>query len=234
MDSDPVNTIADTVESMQVAEIVKDTYYEMIDNRYWPQHQELLTFNASTNADLPTVMTLPDDVGSLIWLKYDKSRSYEDEAPLWDEVEYKEPEDFFNYVMRLDLKNSDKVFSFELEGRRLYGMKDTPPTYYTSFDDETLIFDSYDSEEESTIQNSKVTAMGYKKPVFTLTDTFIPDIPDKAFSYLLSEAKSTAFNQIKQTANQKEEQRSRRQRTWLAREKFIVSGGIKFPTNYGR
>jgi len=232
LDSDPVNTISDTVEAMQVAEVVRDTYFEMVDNRYWPQNQGLLSFNASTDASLPTVMTLADNVDSITWLRYDKSKSPDPDR--YEEVIYREPEDFYNATMQYDLKNTDKVFSYELNGRRMYGMKDIHPTYYTSFDDRTLIFDSYDSEEDSTVQNSKITAMGYIKPTFDLTENFVPDIPDKAFIYLLSESKSVAFNQIKQAANQKEEQRSRRQRIWLAREKFIVNGGIKFPQDYGR
>jgi len=55
----------------------------------------------------------------------------------------------------------------------------------------------------------------------------------KVFPYLVSEAKSTAFNSIKQAANNKEEQKSRRQRTHLSREKWRTNGGMRFP-DYGR
>ncbi len=64
-------------------------------------------------------------------------------------------------------------------------------------------------------------------------DTFVLSLPAKAFAYLLAEAKSVAFNALMQAGNQKAEQQSRRQRVWLAREKWRTNGGITFP-NDGR
>jgi len=46
MDGDEVNAISDTIESQQVAQIVKTTYLEMMANRNWPH---LLTgFNCAS------------------------------------------------------------------------------------------------------------------------------------------------------------------------------------------
>ena len=66
-----------------------------------------------------------------------------------------------------------------------------------------------------------------------MTDTFTPDLPSKNFPYLLSEAKSVVFNALRQAPNAKEEQKSRRQRTWSSWAKWRVDGGVKTP-NYGR
>ena len=111
---------------------------------------------------------------------------------------------------------------------------DTPPTYYTSFDDEHVVFDSYNADVDSTMQQSKSLISAIREPKFEMGNNFYPDLPSKAFSYLLAEAKSTAFNQLKQLANQKEEQKSRRQRTWLAGEKYrVTKKGTRY-TGYGR
>jgi len=41
MDSDEVNSINDSVEALQVAQIIKTTYFNIIDGRDWPWLKEL-------------------------------------------------------------------------------------------------------------------------------------------------------------------------------------------------
>ena len=47
IDSDNVNSIRDTVESEQVAAIVKSCYFEMIGNRNWPHLKKLFQLEHS-------------------------------------------------------------------------------------------------------------------------------------------------------------------------------------------
>jgi len=42
MDSEDVNTIGDTIESQQIASVVRDVYYNMVSTRMIPEHQELI------------------------------------------------------------------------------------------------------------------------------------------------------------------------------------------------
>jgi hypothetical protein len=69
--------------------------------------------------------------------------------------------------------------------------------------------------------------------VCLLSDTFTPDLPVQMFTYLLNEAKSTAFLTLKQMANQKAEQVSVSQRRRMSQDAWKVSNGITYP-NYGR
>ena len=237
MDSDPVNSISDTIEGMQVANIIQDTYYEILNDRLWPRNKELISLDPSTDKTRPTMMKIPPSVSSIEWIQYNKYRKAKDEGDrnhMTSEIAYMEPEDFLNLHNSRTNKISENVVSFTVNNRVVYVLKNKMPDYWTSFDDEWVIFDSYDEDEEDTLTESRVIAHGYREPVFLMEDTYTPDLPTKAFPYLLSEAKSVAFNQIKQSTNEKEEQRSRRQRRWLAREKFTVGGGIQFTNNYGR
>jgi len=118
-------------------------------------------------------------------------------------------------------------------GVELMILNDRPPNKYTSFDDNTVVFDSFDNAVETTIQQSKVQARAVSAPSWTHEDTFIPKLPDEAFTLLLEEAKSRAFNALKQIGNSKAEQESGRQNRWLARNDWRVKGGIKYP-DYGR
>ena len=238
MDSDPVNSISDTIEAMQVAHVIQDTFYEILSDRLWPRNKELMSLYPSTDNKKPTIMKIPPQVTEIEWIKYNKYQ-VEDEKKNHDltDLTFMEPEPFLDMVMQRSRKaslDSTDDLSFVINNRIVWCKTNAMPSYWTSFDDEYVVFDAFDNSEEDTVTASRVTAYGYVEPVFELSDKYVPDLPVKAFPYLLSEAKSVAFNQIKQAANQKEEQRSKRQRRWLAREKFVTDGGIKFRNNFGR
>ena len=110
---------------------------------------------------------------------------------------------------------------------------DRHPSYYTSFDDMVVVMDSYNKGINSTIVASKIQAMAYVIPGFTMSNTFIPDLPEEAFPALLEEVKSRASVKLRQAPDAKSEQESRRQQRWLSRHDWVVNGGIKRP-DYGR
>jgi hypothetical protein len=141
------------------------------------------------------------------------------------------PESFLKYT---DERNSnDSNVQTVIDTVPLYILNDRAPLYWTSFDDEYIIMDSFDSDVDSTLQASKMQVWGSREPAFTISDSFIPDLPARAFPYLLSEAKSVSFNALKQAGNPKEEQRSRRQRVWLARNARKDGSTMRLP-HYGR
>ena len=42
IDSDPVNSIDDTEESVQIAQIIKTSYFALSTNRNWPHQKKLI------------------------------------------------------------------------------------------------------------------------------------------------------------------------------------------------
>ena len=233
MDSDTVNSINDSVESLQVAQIVKTTFFEVITENEWPHLGQLFQINSSGTDLRPTHMTMPENVRYVEWIKYNKRKST-DTKDAYQDVTYMEPEDFMHYVNQRDSSSADvDVVTDNESSVKLLILNDTAPIYYTSFNNDVIVFDAYDSAVDSTLQTAKVQCYGYREPVFTLSDTFVPDLPSKAFPYLLSESKSVAFNVLKQAANPKEEQRATRQRRRLSQDRWRVAGGITYP-NYGR
>lgn len=232
MDSDSVNSISDTAESMQVAGIVKNTYYNMISNRNWPHLQKFIQLEALGDTSHPNYLKIPDNVQEVKWLKYDKKKST-DTRRLFEEVEYIYPDEFVAYTNTRNTDNANVVEISDFGGGDILIRNDTAPAYYTSFDDEYLVFDSYDSDVESTMQASKSNALVIYQPTWTATDVFIPDLPTDAFMELVEEAKSTAFLTLKQMANEKSEQKAVRQRRWMSRKGWRAKGGIRY-ANYGR
>jgi len=232
MDSDEVNSINDTVEALQVAQILKTTYFEILNDGDWPHLGQLMQLDASGSSAKPTHMTMPDAVRYMKWVKYNKKKST-DTKDKYAEVTYQTPEDFLNQVNYRDSSADNIKVVSDDSGVQLLILDDTAPTYYTSFDNDTIVFDSYDSVVDATLKKSKTQTYVYKEPTFSLTDTYVPDLPAKAFPYLLAEAKSVAFNVLKQSANPKEEQRSARQKRRLSQERWRLEGGISYPS-YGR
>jgi hypothetical protein len=143
------------------------------------------------------------------------------------------PEDFVCYVMDRDSSLDTVETVIDYNGTPLFVINNAAPTYWTTFDDEHLVFDSYDSAQDSILQSSKTQVFGYVEPEWQMENDFVPDMPNKAFSLLVAEAKSQAFIKLKEVFSQKDEQAATRQRGWLSREKRRSPGGTKYP-DYGR
>mgnify|MGYP003649336415 CR=1 FL=1 len=232
MDSDEVNSIADTVESEQVAVIVKSTFRAMMVNREWPHTRKLVSFTASGSVALPTHLKLQSNVKRMLSVTYNKVKNGETRKQYLP-VKYLEPDAF---LRRQNALNSDKDnvdIITDPTGVELLIVNDTAPEYYTSFDDSYMVFDSYDNTVDSTLQESKVQAMAYILPTWTHSDTAIPDLPDDAFPLLIEESKAKAQFKLRQFVDSKAEVEAGRQNRWLARKARKIEGGIKYP-DYGR
>jgi len=238
MDSDQVNSIDGSAEALQVANIIKTSYYNIIDGRDYPFLYEMFRMFTSGTLDRPTHMNLPDTVIDLKWIKYNSKLKSTDKN-LYKKVTYKTPEEFMEL---LDNRDSSAANIKVVVDSTRYGistgvslniLNDKQPQCFTSFDDESLVFDSYLATLENNLQNSQTQCWGKRSIPFTMTDTFIPDIPVQMFTYLLAEAKSAAFMTFKQMANQKAEKHSITQKRRMSEEAWRIANGITYP-NYGR
>lgn len=232
MDSDLVSSIDDTFESQQVAQIVKSTYYAQMSTRNWPHTRKLVSLQASGTDALPTHTKLASPIKELISVNYNCVKEGETRKR-YKPVKYIEPDNFLRIT---NARNNDEAnidVIVDPTGIELLIRNDLDPTYLTSFDDDTIVFDSYNKAVDDTIQESKVQAMAYVIPSWQQTDSFIPDLPDEAFTGLLEEAKSRAMFKLKQMVDNKAEQESGRQQRWLSRKAWRVAGGVQYD-NYGR
>lgn len=239
MDEDEVNSIDDTLVSMQVARILKDTYYSLINERLWPQHENLGTLVAVGNLDYPTHLKLPENTYRIDWLKYNTKDEMSDATGLeqYEDVRYLEPDAFVDRLYQRNASDSNikvVIDNLSMSDVRLLVQTDKDPEWWTSFDDEYIICDSYDSTYDDTLQEQKTLARMFREPSWTMSDTFTPDLPMKGFSLLLSETKKAAAIKLRQANDPVEVERARRQRTWMAGEKHRTRNkGINYP-NYGR
>lgn len=232
MGGDEVNSINDTFESSQVAEIVKTTYLAMMTNRNWPHQRKMVKLNASGDLSRPTHMSLKDEVKELISVKYDCSKPGSTRKDYQD-VKFLQPEDFLRYTYGRNTSQPNIIAVTDISGSELFIRNDIAPTYFTSFDDVNMVFDSYDSVVDDTLKEDKVQTLAYVMPVWVHSDDASPDMPITAFSALLEAAKATSFIRVAQRADQLSVMESKRQQAWLSRKVRRAGGGVQYP-NYGR
>lgn len=237
MDSDPVTLFDDTEESRQIIQILKTTYFQIIDGKgdNWPHLYKLFQLT-QTDANTPTHFTIPTNVMDFEWIKYDVMKSGETRER-YTTIKRLDPDEFMALVDARNNDNSNVDIITDLGGSgTIKIINDKAPQYYTSFDEEYIVMDSYDSDVETFLKTTKNKCWGKVYPTWTDDDgTFIPDLPVDMFSYYLSEAKSMCFLNIKQVANPKVEQQAVSQRRRMSQDawKDKKSKGIKYP-NYGR
>lgn len=239
MDSDEVTSISDTTESMQVARIVRQAYFALIEDLDPPEHYSLFELTDSGDNSKPTYMTVPTDVTSLLWVKYDKILDGET-APNIKPVTFMAMDQFLQNMYSLSTDNSN-VGTYDItvgsDNIPVFYTDDKAPTYFTSFgDDEILLFDSYDAEVDTRLMKAKTVAYGRKTATFTLSDEFTPDLDEPYFVRLLNEAKQLAFAQLKSVDHVIAGRTAQRSRTRNTAKKYRVQKESHFDQipNYGR
>ena len=232
MDSDPVNSINDTVEAQQIAQTVKTTYNNIIDGRDWPWLYELFQFEALSSTLKPNYLKIPDTIISLEFVKYNTRKST-DTKDIFIDIIYKSPQDFLDLVTRRNSSQTTIQVVSDFSGVNLNILNNKAPQYYTSFDDKYIIFDSFNNTVDTTTVASKSSGHGRRSVTFTIADSFVPDLPVQMFSYLLNESKATSFVNFKQQQNGKAEQNSVSQKRRMSQDAWKIKNGITYP-NYGR
>jgi hypothetical protein len=224
MDSDEVNSIDDTVESMQVATIVRSTFYDLAIELQLPEHEGLFELIASSDPDKPTLMTVPETVSLIRSIKYN-TMTADDEFSLYNDVNFLPFPDFLAQQDGYRGQTTDVgEMSFTLSGDTFEIMFATNkhPQWFTTVDDHTLIFDSYDSELDTTLQKSKTMCMGVILPTFDMVDTFTPDLDPTQFSLLKNKVRVRAFLQLKQMQHPEAAKEVRKQQIQTQKNKWLA------------
>lgn len=225
MDSEHVNSISDTVEAQQIASVVEDTYYNIISARDIPEHNKLLSLTAMSDSTKPTHFRYPTNTKVIKRIDYNVGTVAEKS---FKEIFWVDPVTF------LDRMDEDGLLVETYDGNiDIFVSTNYAPTYYTSFDDNFIIMDSYDSSVESTLQSSKTRAFGSVYPTFSQIDDFEPDLDENMLPLLLAEAKSTCFSLFKGGSDPKIEQAARRLKSYVQNDMYKTQRPNKRP-NYGR
>lgn len=236
-DGDEVNSLADTTESLAVANIVKEAYYALIAEVGPKDTSDLFHLDSSGDNLIPTVMYLPQTAANIKSFKYNIGPSVSDVN--FRDICYKPMDEFLQMLDGLSVDDSwvatqtvtlnGQTFVFKLRN-------DESPRWYTSPDDYTIILDSYDKSYEDTLTSIRTYCLGETVPVFLMTDTFVPLLDPKSFTLLLNSAKATASIELRQTPNDRAEKIERRHKMVAYKTKDSTDDrpAIMKHTGYGR
>jgi hypothetical protein len=185
MDSDSVDTIylqdGGTEESEQIAMFAEGLFEHMHAIYDWPYTKLLTQLDAVSDNTKPNYLKVPQNVIEVEWLKYNDKN-----------VTWLDPLDFVEMAnSRLSTDtNVETVTGYE--GNLIKIRNDRDPEYYTSFDNEYLVFDSYDSNSETTLQNTNTDTYVVRQPSFSVSDTYTIEIPDSMLPLFEAELKREA------------------------------------------
>lgn len=239
MDSDEVNSYDETTESMQVALLLKSVYYDIANDLGLDEHEEIFELIASGDNAKPTLMTLPTNAIRLDTINYDNkadSDTYSDYR-LVKFMPFDKFMDMMNSLRGSETGIGQMTFTnAEGESFEVIYRTDKMPEYYTTWNDNTLLFDSYDSSIDTTLQKSKTRCYGSLYSTWTMSNSFIPDLDPTQFSYYINRAKARAFAEMKQSANQEAASEARRQKIITQKRKTTIQGLSSFDrsASFGR
>lgn len=212
MDSDEVNSIGDTTESLQVTKVVEASWNAIVARLDLPEHFSLFQLESLADPTKPTIMLRPSGVDSVLWVRYDRHNG-DDTEPTFQRLTYMELDAFLDQTY--SLRNDDATvttISHVIDGETMTFLctNNAAPQWYTTFDDRTILFDSYDAAIDTTgLVAAKTLAYGRLEQTFSLTDGFVPFLDPDFQVLLLNEAKSLAHLELKQVEHIKAEKVAR-------------------------
>ena len=234
-DGDEVNSISDTIESDQVARVIRNEFYDIVDN-YDIEHTKTLTKLTASSSATPCLMTRPEGFHQIEWVKYDK-RLTAGGDPDYEYVKYLLPEEFLEMSDNRTASNTD-ISQMTLPGSThvLNIKNDQAPTYWTILENyDSLIFDSYNSSLETNLQASKSLAYGIQRPTLSLTDGAIPDLPQNLMQLLKNRSRAMYFDLFKDGVSREVDRRRRNSEVRQQRLRHVVKNYIdRTGPDYGR
>jgi len=227
-----VDSIFDTDESQQVAKIAERVYYQMVQaypNLLFTMKQR--TLESIADATKPNYLLLPANVQ-----KVQESVVMYNVSKTTGEVNYKElkylpPLDFMRHMKRNTTDNAIVVEGFD-ENKMVVFTKQFP-SYFTSFDNKYVVFDSYNSDYDTTIQASKTLLVTSEEETFLQQDDFVIPIPNSLSETYLDMFLDEALTLVHQQPVGKISQRARAGKIKLQQDNRAL-GQSRSKKKYGR
>lgn len=224
-----VDTINDSPVSERYARLIKREYDQLMSERDWPHLSKIVQFSPLGTAK-PTHLIISEGTKKVSNVFYNKRKSTDTKDKL-EVVKYLTPE---NFLLQTNQRSSDKAnvtTVLEDNGVPLLINNDTAPTYWTSFDDSHIIFDSYDSDVEATIQDSKQQITVYiKEDTFLVEDDYIADLPDEAFPLLYNRCLLAASTRQSNETDAVAARHVNKGETWLSQNARRTGSTVKWNT----
>lgn len=199
-----VADLDDTIEAQQVAKIAEDVFYEVIQDTFYNSlSKDIVQLEALADSTKPNYLKIPETVSNIheSTVYYNTTSGESGESTLkWTKIQYLHPHDFLEKIRHRSTEASNVTTVTDFSGVKLVIKTNKAPEYCTSFDDEYLVFDSYDSDVDSTLQQSKSGVLATVEPTFTISNTFVIPLPQWFHPTYVNLVKSRASEYLRQEA----------------------------------
>jgi len=214
IDADNVTSFSDTEEAEQVAELVQTVYNELSAEFPWFHKRGIIQLELTATANIMRVPAAVDNLMSDILYYSDQ------------EVRWVDPRE-----MQHMLAKRDKTLSnVDANG----AMTDRDPKYWSSYNDDEVILDSYDGS----LVSSNTAIYAASGPAALTTETQVPDLPVILHSTLLYGVLEEAYRTLKgdevgaRSYGSKYKKSKARAKRWAYKMNKENDPGAKI--NYGR
>ena len=227
-----VDSIFDTDESQQVAKVAERVYYQMVqeyDNLLFTTEE--LNLVSVTDTAKPNYMLLPENVQKVQESKVWYNTSTTDGVLSYKLLQYLPPLDFIAHTLHSNSDNSIIVEGYN--NTKMPIKKNQFPSYFTSFDDVYVVFDSYHEDYDTVLQASKTRFVGSQEKVFLQEDSFEIPIPTHLSETYLDMFLNEALTLIHQQPIAMISQRARAKKIKLQQASRTL-GSSRSKTKYGR
>ena len=229
---DEVNSIGDTVDADQVANIVRAVYEEIRELSDLPASFTFFQLDA-TSTSTPTVMTLPDGVQEIKELEYNVQESVSDPdnykpIPVIPLIE------FYRRTNALD-DTETNVTTITVAGRTAYKiLNDIAPSFCTVYNDKYVLFNAYDSSLETNLQQSKSRCVGFVEDTWSHTDSYQIPLSTQLTRLLIEKSKARVNSSLRQVESPEVSRTARRLEVRAIGTKDRTGSRQIVTPNYGR
>ena len=192
--------IDDTVESQQVASIAEKVFHDLNNDVFGNTSREsIVQLEALADSEKPNYLRIPDTAFDIKHdaVMYNISDSLDDIK--MKEMIYQPPLAFLDRISHVPTKTTTLEVQ-DFSGYRMRIVTNKTPEYYTSFDDEHLVFDSYKSTVDNTLQKSKSGIITQQQRTFTPSSTYVIDFPEWFHPTYLNAVMSEASAALREEA----------------------------------
>ena len=182
--ADQVNSIGDTQEALAVANIVRNSYFMVLNERNdYTFNRNTFQLDSLADPTTPTIFSIPQNVTVIQFFKYNRKQTNDDQERFEDLIQLELSDFLTETYLRSSKDDNVEQMSFNLNKFLIYN--DRPPTYFTTIDDQYILCDSYNKSIENTLMSSKTILYATIKMPWLFTDDFVPTMPDHMVEIVL-------------------------------------------------
>lgn len=230
-----VDDIFESDEAEDIAYIAERMYYHLVqrfNNIQWTGGIGQLESLGDTTR--PNYMRIPESVNRIqhSLIQYNAVTADDTTTVRYKDVQYVSPQDFLSIMAgRVDSESNTTTVE-DLSGTKFVIYNDRAPMYCTTFDQKLIVFDAYDNEVDTTLQQSKSLIHFTDEATFLIQNSFEIPIPSNLSTLYQDLVTSEASVQLRQEPAQEVQRRARAAMIRMQQKNRVGDTGFK--RTYGR